>query len=349
MRSLSLGILAWIATCASASYAFDLQFTIGSSGSLQFTPAQVQILNTALSQVESMWETVIVGYRPGINVPTLPITVLPTTSGLAAATYTGTVFQGGFQVSTAGYIEVNVNQIADFANWQGPGANGLNYVDEILAHETGHVLGIGTQWLSNGVYIQNSFHYTGQYGVAAFQSEFNQPNATFVPVENAGGSGTPNAHWDQLMRSSVQEGNPNDPYSLNPRIGITDQYGRDLGLELMSGAIDPDQGEPFISRTTVESLRDLGYEVTSFEDFNGDGIVDQNDLNILNANLGATGLGINSMCFGDANRDRKVDMQDFALWQAAAVPEPAAALLGAIAVAAVTIFGLKCHPRQQRR
>jgi hypothetical protein len=268
---------------------------------------------------------------------------------LAAATYTGSVFQGGFQVSTAGYIEVNVNQIADFANWQGPGANGLNYVDEILAHETGHVLGIGTQWLSNGVYIQNSFHYTGQYGVAAFRTEFNQPNATFVPVENAGGSGTPNAHWDQLMRSSVQEGNPNDPYSLNPRIGITDQYGRDLGLELMSGAIDPDQGEPFISRTTVESLRDLGYEVTSFEDFNGDGIVDQNDLNILNANLGATGLGINSMCFGDANRDRKVDMQDFALWQAAAVPEPAAALLGAIAVAAVAIFGLKCHPRQQRR
>ena len=147
------------------------------------------------------------------------------------------------------------------------------------------------------------------------------------------------------MRSSVQEGNPNDPYSLDPRIGITDQYGRDLGLELMSGAIDPDQGEPFISRTTVESLRDLGYVVTSFEDFNGDGVVDQNDLSILNANLGATGLGINSICFGDANRDRKVDMADFALWQAAAVPEPAAWLLAATAIAAAACLRLKYNPR----
>ncbi|MBL7373652.1 hypothetical protein INQ23_30490, partial [Escherichia coli] len=52
--------------------------------------------------------------------------------------------------------------------------------------------------------------------------------------------------------------NPNDQWSLSPLTGITDAQGRDLALELLTGALDPDYGEPFLSRTTVQSLRDLG-------------------------------------------------------------------------------------------
>ena len=152
------------------------------------------------------------------------------------------------------------DQIEPFADWQGIGADGLNFVDELMAHETGHVLGIGTLWESNGVYVNYSFQYTGQYGVAAYRDEFDA-EATFVPVENAGNSGTPNAHWDQRMRSSSQEGNPNDPWPLSPLTGVTDRFGRDRALELMTGAIDPDYGEPFLSNTTIQSLRDLGYTV----------------------------------------------------------------------------------------
>jgi hypothetical protein len=200
------------------------------------------------------------------------------------------------------------------------------------------VLGIGTLWISNGDYVSNTFQYTGVHGTAAYQAEFNQATP-FIPVENAGNSGTQNAHWDQLMRSSQQEGNPNDPFSLSPLVGVTDQYGRDRGLELMTGAIDPDYGEPFISRFTVQSMRDMGYTVAEFEDFNGDGLVDAADLSILKANYGATGLEIDSMAFGDANRDRRVDGADFLLWQRAfvagggalSVPEPGAATLLAIA------------------
>jgi hypothetical protein len=51
-------------------------------------------------------------------------------------------------------------------------------------------------------------------------------------------------------------------------VGITDAQGRDLGLELMTGAIDPDYGEPFLSRTTVQSLRDLGFRVVPEPDGN---------------------------------------------------------------------------------
>lgn len=317
--------------------AFDLQFSIPNPGN-QFDANELNILNAALLRVERMWETVITGYQPGISVPTVPIEIRPTTGGLAAAKYLTTSVQGGFALATSGFVDINVNEIENFANWQGVGANGRNYIDELLAHEVGHVLGVGTLWISNGDYVSNTFQYAGVHGTAAYQAEFNQATS-FIPVENAGNSGTQNAHWDQLMRSSVQEGNPNDPFSLSPLVGVADQYGRDRGLELMTGAIDPDYGEPFISRFTVQSMRDMGYTVAEFEDYNGDGSVNAADLSILKANFGATALEVDSMAFGDANRDRVVDGADFLLWQRAfvagggtlSVPEPGAATLLAIA------------------
>jgi hypothetical protein len=317
---------------------FDLQYSISNTSNL-FSPNQISILNDALTHAEHMWETMITGYKPGITIPSLPITVYPTTSGLASASFSGSTFQGGYHLPTSGFIYFNVNEVENFANWQGVGANGLNFVDEVLAHETGHVLGIGTLWVDNGLYVNNSFQYTGAAGLAAYQAEFD-PAATFVPVENAGAPGTPNAHWDQRMRSSVEEGNPVDPWSLDPRVGVVDSLGRDRGLELLTGAIDPDYGQPFVSRFTVQSLTDMGYAVTEFEDFNGDGVINVADRDILMANMGATGLQIDSMAYGDANRDRQVDAADLALWrQAAGVPEPLAAPLALTALA--TVFSLR--------
>lgn len=327
-RLLLTALVAIVALCSPTArvLAFDLQFTISNSGG-EFDANELNILNAALVRVERMWETVITGYQPGISIPSVPITVYATTSGLAAANFSSSTNQGGFTLATSGFMNINVNEIENFANWQGVGANGRNYIDELLAHEVGHVLGVGTLWVSNGVYSTNTFQYTGAHGLAAYQTEFNQVTA-YVPVENAGNPGTPNAHWDQLMRSSPQEGNPSDPFSLDPRVGVVDQYGRDRGLELMTGAIDPDYGEPFVSRFTVQSMRDLGYTVAEFEDFNGDGVVDLADRAILMANMGATGLEVDSIAFGDANRDRVVDAADLALWQAAAgVPEPSAWVL----------------------
>jgi hypothetical protein len=336
--------VAMLAVCgASRAAAFDLQFSIADPGG-QFNANELNILNAALVRVERMWETAITGYQPNIGVGTIPISIHPTTSGLAAANFSSTTAQGGYTLATSGFVNVNINEIENFANWQGVGANGRNYIDELLAHEVGHVLGVGTLWTSNGVYSFNSFHYTGANGLAAYQAEFNQAVA-FVPVEDAGNPGTPNAHWDQLMRSSPQEGNPNDPFSLDPRVGVVDQYGRDRGLELMTGAIDPDYGEPFVSRFTVQSMRDMGYTVAEFEDFNGDGLVDAADLSILQANFGTTGMEVDSMAFGDANRDRTVDGDDFLLWQRAfvagggswPVPEPSTGLLALVAFGALRV------------
>ncbi len=330
-----LVVAALFASSSGNCRAFDLQFSILDPGG-QFNATELTILNDALVRVERMWETVITGYQPGISVASVPISVQPVTAGLAAANFTGTTQQGGFRIATGGFINININEIENFASWQGivtsPAFTGRNYVDELLAHETGHVLGIGTLWDDNGLYVSNTFQYTGQHGSAAYQAEFNSA-ATSVPVENAGNPGTPNAHWDQLMRSSPQEGNPSDPFALDPRVGVTDQYGRDRGLELMTGAIDPDYGEPFVSRFGVEGMRDLGYTVARFEDFNSDGAVDLLDRAILLANFGGSGLEVDSMALGDANTDRLIDLVDLNLWRAAAgVPEPSGLAMVALAL-----------------
>lgn len=321
-----------LASSAGGAFAFNLQLFVNNSSGM-FNATELGILNEALPRVERMWETVITGYQPGIAIGSVPISVNPVTGGLAAANFSSTTLQGGFRLATGGFVNININEIENFANWQGQGANGRNYIDELLAHEVGHVLGVGTLWDDNNVYVHNTFQYTGQHGLAAYQAEFD-PAATFVPVENAGATGTPNAHWDQLMRSSVQEGNPSDPWSLDPRVGVTDPYGRDRGLELMTGAIDPDFGEPFVSRFGVESMRDLGYTVAAFEDFNRDGLVNLLDRAVLLANFDATGLEVDSIAFGDANRDRAVNLADLNLWRTAVgIPEPAASLLAALALA----------------
>jgi len=155
-----------------AGAGFELTYQLQSG----FNATEVQLLTTAYQRAETVWETVLTGYAPGVNMGPVVINIYPTTGGLAAAIVGGSSTQGGFTYSTSGSIFVNVDEIENFAAWPGvtsgpclvPGT-GLNYLDELLVHETGHVLGVGTQWAPNGVYVNNTFQYTGAHGLKAKQ------------------------------------------------------------------------------------------------------------------------------------------------------------------------------------
>jgi hypothetical protein len=111
----------------------------------------------------------------------------------------------------------------------------------VILHEMGHVLGIGTLWDIQGLLADPSSppdngtdpHFTGAEAIAAFDNAGGVAyvGGAKVPVEDTGGLGTADAHW----RESV------------------------LGNELMTGFIGV--GQSPLSRITIASLDDQGYAV----------------------------------------------------------------------------------------
>jgi hypothetical protein len=127
---------------------------------------------------------------------------------------------------------------ADMASLESSGQLG-----DVILHEMGHVLGIGSFWATLGL-LQNAVttngpvldtHYTGANGIAGFDAigGSTYTGGAKVPVENTGGQGTANSHW----RESV------------------------LKNELMTGFLGA--GSNPLSAVTVRSLADLGYTVNA--------------------------------------------------------------------------------------
>lgn len=107
-------------------------------------------------------------------------------------------------------------------------------LNDVITHEMGHVLGIGTIWDIKGLLKKAGTAnptFSGAGAKAEYRALRNASASKAVPVENAGGPGTADSHWRESVFKS----------------------------ELMSGWIAA-QGNP-LSRMTVASLGDLGYEV----------------------------------------------------------------------------------------
>lgn len=106
---------------------------------------------------------------------------------------------------------------------------------DVILHEMGHVLGIGTLWNSFGLLRGGGTDDPFFSGTEARQSFIlaggSAPAGYGVPVENTGGSGTRDSHW----RESV------------------------LRNELMTGWISSSSNP--LSAISIASLRDLGYAV----------------------------------------------------------------------------------------
>jgi hypothetical protein len=107
-------------------------------------------------------------------------------------------------------------------------------LNDVITHEMGHVLGIGTVWDYKGLLKKAGTAnptFSGAGAKAEYQTLRGASSSKAVPVENTGGPGTADSHW----RESVFKN------------------------ELMSGWIAA-QGNP-LSRMTAASLGDLGYDV----------------------------------------------------------------------------------------
>ncbi len=194
------------------------------------TPSQREAFSVAAAQ----WSTVITSRLPAVRlndgriVDGIEITASATRidgpSGILGQA--GPEFlRPGTLIPATGVMQFDTGDIAQLEQDDG--------LVDVIVHEMGHVLGIGTLWAANGL-IRGSGSanpvFTGTQASAAFGTLIGE-GPTPVPIANTGGPGTREGHW----RESV------------------------LGNELMTGFLN--NGPNPLSALTVASLEDIGYEV----------------------------------------------------------------------------------------
>ena len=187
------------------------------------------------TQAAEKWSRVITGDLPDVNVSGFGIVddlVIDASapfidgSGSILGQAGPTSFRSGSGLPSRGVMEFDS---ADVASLERNGG-----LEDVIVHEMGHVLGIGTIWRNKGLLTgagTNDPRFTGAGATAEYNRIFGR-NESSVPVANTGGQGTRDGHW----RESV------------------------LDNELMTGFLNSGRSNP-LSRITVASLGDLGYEV----------------------------------------------------------------------------------------
>ena len=93
-------------------------------------------------------------------------------------------FRSGSQLPYHGVMQFDSADLATMV------ANGE--LSDVILHEMGHILGIGTLWGSLGV--KSGFNCTGSHGLAEYQILSGNPSVTSVPIQSTGGSGTAGSH-----------------------------------------------------------------------------------------------------------------------------------------------------------
>jgi len=184
------------------------------------------------------WSKVIVGDLPNVVINGQVIDdVLIEASGVAIDGQGGILGQAGpthlrpASAGAAAFIPAKGRMQFDTADLAVMQSNGT--LKDVITHEMGHVLGIGTIWINKGLLsgaTGSNPTFTGtnakkEYGL------LKGTGPTAVPVENTGGAGTKNSHWRETIFKN----------------------------ELMTGFVNSAPNP--MSRVTVASLKDLGYKV----------------------------------------------------------------------------------------
>lgn len=241
MKTLTnIALLLSLLIIPSANAKADFELTITGLGGM--TQQQQQ----AFTSAAAAWESIIVDYKPGVTLTgiTINASIVPIDGAggtLGQAGPTNITQQAGTWYTTTGIMEFDSADVNVLIN------NGT--FGDVILHEMAHVIGFGTLWELNGLYdeMNNPGQYTGAAALAAYQQEWNQQAANFIPVELSGGQGTAHGHWNENLNG-------------NGTTGITNGQGRDFRDELMTGWLNPNS---FISNTTGQQFVDLGYVVVT--------------------------------------------------------------------------------------
>jgi hypothetical protein len=133
--------------------------------------------------------------------------------------------RSGSQLPFAGIVTLDADDLAPLA--------GTETLTDIILHELAHVLGFGSLWPLFGVIEGRGTtdpRFTGSQAVAEYQAI---GGTGTVPVEALGGQGTAGSHW----RKSV------------------------FHIELMTGFAEPVGIDQPLSRVSIASFGDLGYQI----------------------------------------------------------------------------------------
>lgn len=252
MKKLGVLFLILVSASLSSKAAINIVYDYGTTSG-----ADIATYGSAFTEAKSFWETQLIGYRDsGFNAPTqilinIDLSEIDGVGGiLGSAGPTFGNFGGSFIETTEGDMTFDT---ADLNSMVG---NGI--FETVIRHEIGHVLGFGSLWTLNNVYLQGTGQYTGEAALAAFRIEFNQPQANYVPVELDGGAGTANGHWNTgiFLGSAETADSRDDPGDAIVYTSVNN--GLSLDDELMTGYLT---GDAWFSNTTLQSFYDIGYEV----------------------------------------------------------------------------------------
>ena len=189
---------------------------------------------SAFREASARWSQIIVGDLPAVRVGNQIIddllieaqgVFIDGTSGILGQAGP-TRFRPGSLLPATGIMEFDT---ADLARMESDGS-----LVNVIIHEMGHVLGIGTLWSAKDlIFGADSANpiFTGQRAMQEFAELMGASESVPVPVANTGGPGTRGGHWREAV----------------------------FGTELMTGFLN--LGVNPMSRVTIASLADLGYEV----------------------------------------------------------------------------------------
>lgn len=198
----------------------------------------------AFVEAKARWEEVLIGDIPSGVIPmvadprAIPVcTELPAVIDDIYICVTdppmdgvGGVLAGAGPVLRRADSDLPITGIMIFDRFDIDIAREAGYFADVVLHEMGHVFGIGALWESEGLIDAFAATYLGPAAIAEWEA---MGCTGPLRIEDNFGPGTALSHWDEECMDS----------------------------ELMTGISEIGLQEEFMSRITVGTLEDIGYEV----------------------------------------------------------------------------------------